>query len=501
MKRLDPIPLTRPPRLPFVAITAMLFGLTALSGCGNGSSNISPPAISPPAEPPAIKVAKLLIEHNATAEDSGFQGFADGDGSNQLTITGPGGVRILTVEPSGGLFNFGLTELFFETSEPPNAVVPIPEVLARVPEGNYTFGSNLVDASPGTLTADMKHDIPRGAVLTSPADGATGLDPNNIVVSWQPVTQDLDGQPVNVINYQVIVEDAAAPAFPQAFSKRVFSVFLPATARRVAVPAEFMANNTCYLFEVLAIEESGNQTLASGAFQTGTGCAPVPPPADEPPRLKVAKLLIEHNATAQDTGFQGFVDGDPWNELTISGPGSVEVVRATPAGGLFNFGLTELFFETTEPPNARVSIASVLARMPQGNYTFRGLMVESGAPTTLTATLTHNIPAGARLTSPVGGAQNVDPASTVVTWQPVTTTINGLPISIVIYQVIVEEVALAPFPQAFSKRVFSVFLPATASRVTVPAEFMRSGTDYSSEVLAIEESGNQTLSSAEFRTR
>jgi hypothetical protein len=49
--------------------------------------------------------------------------------------------------------------------------------------------------------------------------------------------------------------------------------------------------------------------------------------------------------------------------------------------------------------------------------------------------------------------------------------------------------------------MFSVYLPATATRVTVPAEFMQGGTDYEYEVLAIEESGNQTLSSAAFATR
>ncbi|MGH8455320.1 MAG: hypothetical protein ACRESW_12260, partial [Nevskiales bacterium] len=399
-----------------------------------------------------------------------------------------------------GLFDFGLTELFFETSEPPNDEVPIDDVLDRLAEGSYIFRSDLVGGNPDTLDADLTHDIPAGAELISPADGATGLDPDNIVVSWEPVSEDLDGDPVNVVGYQVIVEDTAAPLFPQAFSKRVFSVHLPATASSVSVPAEFMANNTCYAYEVLAIEESGNQTLASAEFETGAGCAPAPP-EDDTPRLKVAKLLIEHNATDEDTGFQGFADGDPWNELTITGPGSVEILRAVPEGGLFDFGLTELFFETSEPANAEVPIPTVLARLPEGSYTFRGVMVEGGATTTMTATLTHDIPAGPVLTSPADGAQNVDPDNTVVRWQPVITTIDGLPIVIVIYQVIVEEVADPLFPQAFSKPVFSVFLPGTATSVTVPAEFMRSGTDYEFEVLAIEMSGNQTLSSAEFTTQ
>jgi hypothetical protein len=321
--------------------------------------------------------------------------------------------------------------------------------------------------------------------LISPADGATGLDPNNVVVSWQPVSEDIDGEPITIDSYQVIVEEDAAPLFPQGFYRPVLSVFLPASATSVTMPAQFMTDDTCYKYEVLAIEEGGNQTLSSAEFETGDTCER-PDPEDGPPSLTQAKLLIEHNSTDEDTGFQGFADGDPWNELTISGPGSVEIVRVTPAGGLFDFGLTELFFETSEPPNAEVPIDAVLARLPEGTYTFRGVMVGAGE-STLTATFTHDIPAGPELTSPEDGATDVDPANTVIAWESVTTDIDGDPIDIVGYQVIVED--------------FSVYLPATATSVKVPAEYMQSGTTYEYEVLAIEESGNQTLSSAEFTTR
>jgi hypothetical protein len=67
--------------------------------------------------------------------------------------------------------------------------------------------------------------------------------------------------------------------------------------------------------------------------------------------LAEAKLIIEHNATDADTGFQGFVDGEGWQQLIISGPDS-EVVRFKARDGLAPLALTELFFETTEPLNA-----------------------------------------------------------------------------------------------------------------------------------------------------
>jgi len=514
---MTPRPLSRP-TLSCVAALALLL---MLGGCGgNGGSGMptptSPPAPTATATPvpptatatqtppntqaptptataspgptdaiPVLAEAKLLIEHNSTDEDTGFQGFADGDPWNELSITGPDGVQIATVTAEGGLFDFGLTELFFETSEPPNAEVPIDDVLARLPEGSYTFASDPVDGEEATLTADFTHDIPAGPELTSPADGATGLDPNDIVVSWRPVSEDIDGEPVTIVSYQVIVEEDAAPLFPQGFYRPVFSVHLSAAATSVTVPAEFMRDDTCYKYEVLAIEESGNQTLVSAEFETGDTCER-PEPGDEAPRLKQAKLLIEHNSTDEDTGFQGFADGDPWNELTISGPGGVQIASVTPDGGLFDFGLTELFFETSEPENAKVPIDEVVAHLPEGTYTFRGVMVDGGE-STLTKTFTHDIPAGPELMSPEDGSGDVDPANTVVSWKPVTTDIDGEPITIVGYQVIVED--------------FSVYLPATATSVTVPAEFMQGGTEYEYEVLAIEESGNQTLSSAAFSTR
>ena len=175
----------------------------------------------------------------------------------------------MTVTPAGGLFNFGLTELFFETSEPENDEVPIVDVLERLPEGTYSFTGELVGGVQSTVVTTFSHTIPAGPVLTNPADGATDVDPNNLVVSWEAVTTDLDGDPgITIVGYQVIVELAEEPEFPQGFAQPVFSVYLPATATSVTVPSAFMTSGAPYEYEVLAIEESGNQTLSSAEFTT-----------------------------------------------------------------------------------------------------------------------------------------------------------------------------------------------------------------------------------------
>src|SRR5215207_7066507 len=85
-----------------------------------------------------LKDAKLNIEHNATDKDTGFQGFIDSEGWRRLDVRGPAG-DVLAFEGRGSLGELGLTELFFETGEPENAKVPIDEMLAKLPEGNYTI--------------------------------------------------------------------------------------------------------------------------------------------------------------------------------------------------------------------------------------------------------------------------------------------------------------------------------------------------------------------------
>jgi hypothetical protein len=392
-----------------------------------------------------------------------------------------------------------LTEFFFETSEPENAEVPIDDVLARLSEGEYTFTGVIVEAGDSSIATDFSHQIPAGPTLLTPADGSTGVDPSSVVVSWEPVSSDIDGAQVDIVGYQVIVEEDASPLYPQGFARALLSVHLPASATSVTIPEMFFEDNACYKYEVLSIETSGNQTLSSAAFKTGTGCEGEEPPEDDTPMLTEAKLLIEHNATDEDTGFQGFADGDPWNELVINGPGDEQILTVYPESGLFDFGLTELFFETSEPENAEVPIDDVLARLDAGTYTFTGNMVD-GESSEITATFSHTIPAGPELLTPADGSMDIDPNNVVISWEAVSADINGSDVIIVGYQVIIETDEEPQFPQGFARPLFSIYLPAAVTSIAIPDEFIESGMRYKYEVLAIEQSGNQTLSSAEFRT-
>lgn len=226
------------------------------------------------------------------------------------------------------------------------------------------------------------------------------------------------------------------------------------------------------------------------------GLVPIAGLAQEAVPLKEAKLNIEHNATDLDTGFQGFLDGEGWQRLTVTGPDG-EVLRFEGLGTLQSLGLTELFFETTEPLNADVPIDQILARLPEGEYRFEGPTV-GGGTTSGVAMLTHAIPAGPELLAPADGAV-VAAEGIKLSWGPVTETITGEPATIVAYQLVIEQ-DVEPHPHMIGKFGLSMYLPPSVTELELPKGFLEPGSDYAWEVLAIEESGNQTLSSSAFTT-
>jgi hypothetical protein len=49
---------------------------------------------------------------------------------------------------------------------------------------------------------------------------------------------------------------------------RHFDVFVPANVTSLTVSPEFLEPHSDYIFEVLAIEANGNQTISEGEFKT-----------------------------------------------------------------------------------------------------------------------------------------------------------------------------------------------------------------------------------------
>ena len=115
------------------------------------------------------------------------------------------------------------------------------------------------------------------------------------------------------------------------------------------------------------------------------------------------------------------------------------------------------------------------------------------------AWLTHEDPRGPRLNSP-GENATVPVRGVVAEWAPVRRTIIGKRVKIIAYQLIIEK-DVDPHRHMIGKLGLSMYLPPSVTRIEVPDGFLQPRTAYNWEVLAIERSGNQTLSSGAFRTQ
>jgi hypothetical protein len=227
------------------------------------------------AEALEFAAADIFYELNATDRDVGIHVALDAESWRELRIADPAGRTIIEVEPDGHLKEIGLTELFFEGEEPSLDEVPFARLRSLFPEGDYVFRARTTDSQELRSTDPLTAELPCPVTVVSPAEGQA-VPPAEVVVSWQPAPGVFDpdagecdtGEDVGLVGYQVIVllenEEAGL--------RREFLVDLPPGATRVPVPAEFVeegarVEGTEFALEVLAVEDSGNKTIAARSFQ------------------------------------------------------------------------------------------------------------------------------------------------------------------------------------------------------------------------------------------
>ena len=211
-----------------------------------------------------LKASTMIIEYNASAEDIGVQFFLDSDGWQEVEIFDPRGREIFSAESEGSLTRQGGgTELFLESVEPPLDELPFEKFFKRFPEGTYTFRARDSGGIVQEGSAVFTHDVPVGPVLLTPVpvgdeECAIEVVPP-VTIDWMPVTTSISGEMLEAVRYEVIVENEDLN----------FDVKFPAeTGTRLTVSPELLRPDTEYAFEVLAVEESGNQTITEGCFTT-----------------------------------------------------------------------------------------------------------------------------------------------------------------------------------------------------------------------------------------
>jgi hypothetical protein len=214
--------------------------------------------------------------------------------------------------------------------------------------------------------------------------------------------------------------------------------------------------------------------------------------------IATAKLIVEYNATDEDIGVHGAFDDQGWSKLCVYDPDGQLVLRVSPQSQLKDLTMAGIFFESREPPIDEFSFKDLKARFPEGRYNVRALSFD-GKQLVGQATFTHDVPAAPTVTAPRDGAE-VDPDDLAVRWKDVTETVDGEPVTITGYEVIITKEQHVD-PHGFSRPIYDVHVPPDRNSLSVPDEFFEPGTEYELEVLALERSGNQTISVSFFTTK
>ena len=211
-------------------------------------------------------------------------------------------------------------------------------------------------------------------------------------------------------------------------------------------------------------------------------------------RFSEAEIFFELNDTDGDLGIHASIDGEPWTELSIEGPGDRRLLDIISRGTLRSQGMTQLFFESAEPPFDELEPADFFRRFPEGRYEIEAL-THTRATLQGTAVLSHILaaPPDNILLSGLPAADSCDDtplplvvAPVTITWDPVTESHpeigRGGSIRVARYQLFVERPGVK----------FSVDLPPAVTSFEIPAGVTSLGKDFKFEIIVRTASGNNT---------
>jgi hypothetical protein len=186
------------PILSLVMGALLLVGAAAAMSAGQGGTK------------QAFTEAELFLELNDTDGDLGIHSSLDGGVWTNLTITGPNGVgQLLNIDSTGAPQTQGLTQLSFESAEPPFDELAPADFFLRFPAGPYTIEAIAQGGGTFQATATLSH------VLAAP--------PENIRVAGVPAAESCDTKPLPRVSAPVLIDwDPVTSSHPD-FGWRVAS--------------------------------------------------------------------------------------------------------------------------------------------------------------------------------------------------------------------------------------------------------------------------------------
>jgi hypothetical protein len=223
-------------------------------------------------------VSEIFFELNNTDGDLGIHALIDGEPWKTLEIEDPRERKMLDVEVKGRLQQQGLTEIFFESAEPPfesddpDEVTLTPEAFFdRFPEGTYEVEGETLEGEELESETQVTHLMPAPPEPSvngdpAPEDCDEPVEPVSapVTITWPAVTvshPDLGrtNERIEVVNYEVVVEIED--------TRFKTSTILPPDQTSFVVPSELLALSDEFKFEVLAREASFNQTATESCFE------------------------------------------------------------------------------------------------------------------------------------------------------------------------------------------------------------------------------------------
>lgn len=226
-------------------------------------------AVAPPAVQAEFSEAELYFELNDTDGDLGIHALIDGGPYSRLEIEDPNENTILLVRASGRLARQGLTELFWESAEPPFDELDPKKFFRRFPEGKYEIDARTLDGKEIEATVRLSH------VLAAPVDNVTvngipaaedcdavllPLVSEPVIIDWNPVKTSHPeigkSGPVKIARYQFFVEQGDVK----------LAIDLPPTVTRFRAPSSITALSGEFKFEIIARTTTGNNTAIESCY-------------------------------------------------------------------------------------------------------------------------------------------------------------------------------------------------------------------------------------------
>ena len=215
-----------------------------------------------------LSEAQVFLELNDTDEDLGIHASIDGEAWTSLKIVGPEGL-LLDIFTREGFRTQGLTQLSFESAEPPFEELSPARFFRRFPEGRYAISAKPLNGSTIRGAASLSHALaaPAENILLNGVPAADSCDDPAptviapVMIDWDPVTEShprVGKQgPVKIVQYQLFVEGEGPH----------LAITLPATITQFDVPTAVTDGGGQFKFEIIARTSTGNNTAIESCFQ------------------------------------------------------------------------------------------------------------------------------------------------------------------------------------------------------------------------------------------